>query len=168
MDGQAQPLSGPASSALDSVLGSLLSSAGQGDEAAFSRLYDLAASRVFGLVRRVVRDPDNAEHVSGEVFVEVWHTAARYRSGSGALAWVLAVAHRRAVAHVRSTRHPLTPSRPLAAATAEASRHEALTLSYFDAYAVTDVARALGVSVDVAHQHLRAALATLQPGPAAA
>jgi DNA-directed RNA polymerase specialized sigma24 family protein len=50
----------------------------------------------------------------------------------------------------------------------DASHDEALGLTYFDAYAVTDLARTLGVSVDVAHQHLRAALATLQPGPAAA
>ncbi|MGO4663862.1 sigma factor [Terrabacter sp. 2TAF16] len=168
MDGHGQEHSAQSAPALDGVLGPLLSRASQGDEAAFSRLYDLAAARVFGLVSRVVRDVEQAEHVSGEVFVEVWRTAARYRSGSGALAWILSVAHRRAVAHVRSTRLPLTPSRSREAVTVDTSRDEALGLSYFDAYAVADVAGALGVSVDVAHQRLRAALATLRPGPAAA
>ena len=166
MDGQGQPLNGPSDGALDDVLGALLLRGSQGDEAAFSRLYDLAAARVFGLVRRVVRDAAGAEHVSGEVFLEVWRTAARYRPGSGALAWILAVAHQRAVAHVRSTRLPLTPSGSREEAAVDPSRDEALSLSYFDAYAVTDVARALGVSVNVAHQRLRAALTALRPGPA--
>jgi RNA polymerase sigma-70 factor (ECF subfamily) len=92
MDGQGHGLGGPPSPALDTVLGGLLSRAGQGDEAAFSRFYDLSAPRVFGLVRRVVRDAGQAEQVHGEVFVEVWRTASRYRQGSGALGRLLAVA----------------------------------------------------------------------------
>lgn len=168
MNGQGHERGGPSAPALDTVLGPLLSRAGQGDEAAFSRLYDLAAARVFGLVRRVVRDAEQAEHVSGEVFVEVWRTASRYRQGSGALAWVLSVAHRRAVAHVRSTRRPLTPSPTVDLPPVEPQRDDALGLSYFDAYAVADVAGALGVSVDVAHARLRAALDGLRPRPATA
>lgn len=167
MDGQGLPHRGRPAPALDHDLGALLSSTGHGDEAAFSRLYDLVAARVYGLVRRVVRDGGEAEHVSGEVFVEIWRTASRFRPGSGALAWVLAVAHRHAVTHVRSTRGAAAPVRPLLAPQDGHGADEALGLSYYDAYAVTDLAGALGVSVDVAHDRLRTALASLRVQPSA-
>ena len=82
----------------------LLSLAAQGDEAAFGSLYDLTSSKVFGLVRRVVRDPAHAEEVTQEVYLQVWRQAGRFdRAKGSAVSWVLTVAHRRAVDRVRST-----------------------------------------------------------------
>ena len=46
-----------------------------GDEAAFERLYDAVAPRVFGLVRRVVRDPAQSQEVTQEVFLDLWEKA---------------------------------------------------------------------------------------------
>jgi RNA polymerase sigma-70 factor (ECF subfamily) len=75
----------------------------RGDEAAFERLYQLLSPAVFGLVRRIVRDPAQSEEVTQEVFIELWRTAARYRPERGsALAWAMTVAHRKAVDRVRS------------------------------------------------------------------
>src|SRR6185369_2072824 len=48
----------------------LLPRVARGDEAAFEQLYDLVISPVFGLVRRVVRDPAQSEEVVQEVMVE--------------------------------------------------------------------------------------------------
>ena len=81
----------------------LLRAVGRGDDAAFTRLYDLLAPRVFGLARRVLRDPAQAEEMAQEVLVEVWRTASRFdaQRGSG-LSWVLTIAHRRTVDRVRS------------------------------------------------------------------
>ena len=66
------------------------------------QLYDELSSAVFGLARRVVRDPARAEDVTQEVFLEVWRKAARFDSSLGkAKTWVMTIAHRRAVDAVR-------------------------------------------------------------------
>jgi RNA polymerase sigma-70 factor, ECF subfamily len=81
----------------------LLGLVARGDEAAFEQLYDRIASRVFGMIRRILRDPAQAEEVTQEVLVEVWRTAARFDPERGsASTWVLTLAHRRAVDRVRS------------------------------------------------------------------
>jgi RNA polymerase sigma-70 factor (ECF subfamily) len=76
-----------------------------GDQKAFEELYGLVSGPVFGLVRRVVRDPAQSEEVAQEVLLEIWRSAARFDPGRGsALSWVLTLAHRRAVDRVRSAR----------------------------------------------------------------
>jgi len=81
----------------------LLKASAQGDETAFAALFDAVGPYVFGVVRRVVRDPQLSEEVSQEVFVEVWRNAALYdRQRGHAKAWILTIAHRRAVDRVRS------------------------------------------------------------------
>jgi RNA polymerase sigma-70 factor, ECF subfamily len=81
----------------------LLQATARGDQAAFAELYDLLAPMVYGVIRRVVRDPSQSEEVAQEVFVEVWRTATRFDASRGsAQTWVLTMAHRRAVDRVRS------------------------------------------------------------------
>jgi RNA polymerase sigma-70 factor (ECF subfamily) len=81
----------------------LLAGAARGDQHDFAALYDRVAAPVYGLVRRVVRDPAQAEEVSQEVFVDVWRTAARFDPDRGsATAWILTIAHRRAIDRVRA------------------------------------------------------------------
>jgi RNA polymerase sigma-70 factor (ECF subfamily) len=81
----------------------LLQLVARGDEAAFEKLYDVVIGPVFGLIRRVVRDPAQSEEVAQEVMVELWRTAARYSPDRGsAMTWVMTMAHRRAVDRVRS------------------------------------------------------------------
>lgn len=81
----------------------LLGRVARGDEAAFEQTYDQVAASVYGLVRRVVRDPAQSEEVVQEVLVEVWRTASRFEPAKGsAMAWIMTMAHRRAVDRVRS------------------------------------------------------------------
>lgn len=80
----------------------LLTEAGRGSHGAFAKLYDLVVAEVYGLVRRVLRDPAQSEEVTQEVMVEVWRTAPRYSEGvASARSWILTIAHRRAVDRVR-------------------------------------------------------------------
>lgn len=90
------PSSGPAD------VDDLLRRAALGDSAAFSKLYDELAPAVYGLARRVVRDPARAEDVTQEVFLDVWRKATRFDAERGkAKTWVMTIAHRRAVDAVR-------------------------------------------------------------------
>ncbi len=83
-------------------LNDLLVRVGRGDEDAFAQVYDALGGSVFGLARRVIRDPARAEEISQEVFIQVWQTAARFDPARGnAKSWLLTLAHRRAVDAVR-------------------------------------------------------------------
>lgn len=80
----------------------LLVRVSRGDPGAFEELYDALSSAVYGLARRVVRDPARAEDVTQEVFLEVWRKASRFDAARGkAKTWVMTIAHRRAVDAVR-------------------------------------------------------------------
>lgn len=75
-----------------------------GDEAAFEALYDDVSARVFGLIRRILRDESQCEEVLQEVFVEVWQQATRFDADRGrAVSWIMVLAHRRAVDRVRAS-----------------------------------------------------------------
>lgn len=83
-------------------LSDLLGRVARGDEVAFAVVYDSLGASVYGLARRVIRDPARAEEISQEVFIQVWQTAARFDPTRGnAKSWVLTLAHRRAVDAVR-------------------------------------------------------------------
>ena len=53
----------------------LMRRAARGDSQAFEGLYDELSPAVYGLARRVVRDPARAEDVTQEVFLAVWRKA---------------------------------------------------------------------------------------------
>ena len=83
-------------------LAALLLQVARGDESAFAALYDHCGAAVYGVARRVIRDPARAEEVAQEVFLQVWQTAARFDPARGqAKSWVMTLAHRRAVDAVR-------------------------------------------------------------------
>ena len=94
------PDPGTAPPELDDLLGRIA----RGDGPAFELLYDRVANSVFGVVRRVLRDPAQSEEVTQEVLVEVWRTATRFDADRGsASTWIHTMAHRRAIDRVRAS-----------------------------------------------------------------
>jgi RNA polymerase sigma-70 factor (ECF subfamily) len=167
----------------------LIARVSAGDQAAFASLYDALAPTLFGVVRRVLRDPAQAEEVTQEVFVEVWRQAARFDPQQGSVrAWAVTIAHRRAVDRVRSeqshrNRHqaigsapsgaPSTPeddaiesderSRARAAIAAlPAPQREALELAFYDGLTHVQIADHLGVALGTVKTRIRDGLIRLR------
>ncbi|KFN52150.1 hypothetical protein N790_03370 [Arenimonas malthae CC-JY-1] len=69
-----------------------------GDAEALGQLYDLTVGRVYALALRVLRQPQDAEEVVGDVFLQVWEQAVGYCPERGTvLPWLLTLAWSRAV-----------------------------------------------------------------------
>lgn len=73
------------------------------DQAALAEAYRRHAGAVFGLARRLLNDPAQAEEVVQEVFVRLWNTPERFDPDRGSLrSFLLANCHGRSVDVLRS------------------------------------------------------------------
>jgi RNA polymerase sigma-70 factor, ECF subfamily len=61
----------------------LMARVAKGDQVAFGHLHDRLAPMVYGLARRVVRDPQLAEEISQEALLQIWKSAPRYGRSNG-------------------------------------------------------------------------------------
>ena len=95
----------------DAALAALVARIGEHDDKALASLYDATASRVFGLVSRMVSDNALAEEVVEDTYWQVWRQAIRFDGQRGRpLTWLLAMARSRAIdALRRRDRRALTP-----------------------------------------------------------
>ena len=97
------PFPDPAEGAPEPDLDRQLDQVARGDQAAYEAVYDRLAGPVYGLIRKVVRDPAQSEEVAQEVMLEIWRSACRFEPAKGsAMTWAMMIAHRRAVDRVRS------------------------------------------------------------------
>ena len=168
----------------------LLRRSAAGDEDAFAQLYDAVSSRLYGLVRRVVRDPAQSEEVAQEVFLDIWRHSARFDPARGsALSWMLTIAHRKAVDRVRSAEaarhrddnygttnqdvtHDSTSEAVVerldaervhrALATLTEAQRQALELAYLSGYTHTEVATMLDLPLGTAKTRIRDGLIRLR------
>lgn len=75
---------------------------GQGDEEAFSRLYDLYASLLFSLAWRMLGQQAEAEDALQEVMLQVWRKASSYDPAkASARTWLIILARSRCLDRLR-------------------------------------------------------------------
>jgi RNA polymerase sigma-70 factor (ECF subfamily) len=160
----------------------------RGDAAAFDAVFDRISAHVFGIVRRVIRDPAQSEEVTQEVLLEVWRNASTFDAGRGSvMAWVSMLAHRRAVDRVRSVQKETERERRIATSeipfdeVAEAVesglerervrrclgtltelQRESVTLAYYGGYTYGQVASLLSVPQGTVKTRMRDALIRLR------
>jgi RNA polymerase sigma-70 factor (ECF subfamily) len=175
----------------DADLDTLLTHVAKGDQGAFEALYDRLGASVYGLIRRVLRNPSQAEEVAQEVLLEVWRAASRFDPARGsATTWVLTIAHRRAIDRVRAeeaaaAREQRTAEVPAAtdevAETVEASmdaerlqrclagltelQRESITLAYYGGYSYAQVAALLDTALGTIKTRIRDGLTRLRACP---
>jgi len=156
----------------------------QGDVEAFATLYDRHSPIVYGVARRVLNNPTQAEDVTQSVFTSVWSKPASFIGGSFA-AWITTVARNAAIDIMRSaavrTREPEMPlnvpaafnlddevfARARSAAVGDALRalpfeqREPIVRAYFDGLSYREVAEQLGVPLGTIKSRIRAGLKRL-------
>ena len=148
----------------------LVTSIARYSEVALAEVYRRHGGAVYGLARRVLNDPAEAEDVTQEVFLRLWNEPGRYDPARGSLrSFLLAQSHARAVDAVRSTssrrqresRDALRTARGTydlqhevwdlamadqvgqAMGTLPAEERRAIELAYFDGHTYQEVARLL-------------------------
>lgn len=170
--------------------GELMARVARGDTQAYSRLFDLVSPRVYGLVRRVLRNPAQSEEVAQEVMIEVWKTAARYDAARGSVcSWVLTIAHRRAIDRVRSEQAATNREQAVALRSVETDfdqvtdtvvnrleaeqvrrclgsltelQRESITLAYYGGYTFPEVATLLDAKLPTIKARMRDGLVRLR------
>lgn len=159
-----------------------------GDRAAFGRLYDQAAPKLFGVSLRILANRGDAEEATQEAFVRIWQNAGRFQSGRGsAPGWIVAIARNAAIDLARTRKAPardiaamvdLADPGPTPEASAEtaddrrriegclgqlpADRAQAVRAAYVEGYSYDDLARRFEVPLNTMRTWLRRALMTLR------
>jgi RNA polymerase sigma-70 factor (ECF subfamily) len=158
------------------------------DQGALSALYDRHSSAVFGLCLRILREREEAEEATCDVFIEVWNRGSRFdRERGHPLAYLLNLARSRAIDRLRSrarrqklfvvrdedeTKETADAGSPLAdsmtaqmrsrltraLAVLQPGQKKALELAYFDGMSHSEIASALGEPLGTVKTRIRQGL----------
>lgn len=172
----------------DGEIERLLGRCALGDRAAFRRLYDVAAPKLFGVSLRILAHRGDAEEATQEAFVRIWQRAGGFRAdrGSGP-GWIVTIARNAAIDRLRLRRAPMrdiadvvdladsapTPEEAAAAAderrriegclgTLPEDRARAVRAAYLEGHTYEELARGFAVPLNTMRTWLRRALIALR------
>lgn len=159
----------------------------RGDRAALGLLYERHAPRLRGLALLILRDPEEADDVLHDVFIEAWRRSADYSTDRGSVStWLGMRTRSRAIDRVRSRKvraqvdtatEFVPPSGDPAAdpmrtldrarlrgllATMSEAEQEVLMLGYFEGLSSRQIGERVGVPIGTVKSRVRSALAKLR------
>ncbi len=76
----------------------------QGDEQAFSELYNAVQPELYYYISKTLDDPNMAEDVLQETFIEMWNTIGQLKEPGAFTVWSRKIAYHRCTAHFRKRR----------------------------------------------------------------
>lgn len=77
-----------------------------GDELALGKLYDNTARLVYSLILHILKNVQDSEEVTQEVFFSVWEKASTFDAYKGSVTgWIVSIGRNRALDRLRSKRH---------------------------------------------------------------
>lgn len=88
----------------DRQFGACMERMKSGDKSALHEIYEAYIGYIYSVVQQVVSNREDAEDVTSEFFIKLWHLAGTYRGGGGHRAWMAAIARNMAVDLLRKTR----------------------------------------------------------------
>jgi RNA polymerase sigma-70 factor, ECF subfamily len=80
----------------------LLASVAQGDQQAFTQLYELCSRSVFVFVNQRVPNPAEAEEIMVDTLVDVWKHPERFRGEAKFSTWLLSIARNKMIDRYRA------------------------------------------------------------------
>ena len=90
---------------VDDPLPGLLAACARRDRAAFGRLYEATAAKLYGVAVRILRREDWAEEVLQECYVSIWTHAPQYRAALAApMTWMTSIVRNRCLDWLRRPR----------------------------------------------------------------
>src|SRR5262245_4702225 len=169
----------------------LIAKTAQGDQEAFSRLYDQSSPHIYGLILRMLQYPQAAEEVMMDVYVQVWKQAHSYTIQRGTpMGWLVTLARSRAIDRLRSgkleranvtnieeigrlasggaTPEDYSSGRQRAEivrkalASLPSEQRESLMLAYFGGYSQSEIAEQLGLPLGTVKTRIRIGMMKLR------
>lgn len=163
------------------------------DEAAFSMLYDRYSPLLFGVLSRILHDPQIAEEILQDTFLQLWKNAVQFDAARGTLAaWLVVIARNRALSRLRGSdmrhcgenldwllesppisrwnfedtalAHQLIGSVKKAMEQLPQEQRQAVELAYFEGLTQSEIAVRTGSPLGTVKTRLRSALETLKQG----
>lgn len=95
-------------------LADLLARCALNDRNAFTRLYKATSAQLFGLILRIVKNPEVASEVLQEGYVKIWNRAGDFRADRARpMTWMGTIVRNQAIDVIRRSSHETMASEPV-------------------------------------------------------